>query len=76
MTISTFRGWKCNRCFYRWMPRREGYVPKECPGCKSRYWNKRRVRKRSVGKVLDRLGDVRRNTSSLELLSSPPSHQQ
>ena len=34
---------ECNRCNHKWATKRE---PKNCPSCKSPYWNKERVRKR------------------------------
>jgi hypothetical protein len=44
--------WQCSRCLdkktkapYQWLPRSER-VPKRCPNCKSKYWNKPRQRKR------------------------------
>jgi rubrerythrin len=30
----------CLRCGYSWIPRKD--VVKECPNCKSPYWNKKR----------------------------------
>ncbi len=36
---------QCDRCRYKWVSR-SAKDPKECPACKSRYWNKARVRKR------------------------------
>ena len=35
---------RCNRCEFEWLP----YVkdPVECPKCKSRFWNKERVRRK------------------------------
>lgn len=35
----------CNRCQKQWWPKSDkDIVPKKCPGCKSPYWNKERVR--------------------------------
>lgn len=34
---------KCKRCDYEWIPRQEG-DPVFCPGCRSPYWNKERIR--------------------------------
>lgn len=31
---------QCERCHYCWFPRTPGSKPRECPACKSRYWNK------------------------------------
>ncbi|MEM4097973.1 MAG: hypothetical protein QXS81_04735 [Candidatus Micrarchaeaceae archaeon] len=36
--------YKCKRCNYEWASRREK-EPKECPRCKTRYWNVDRVYK-------------------------------
>lgn len=30
----------CQKCGYKWTPKKQGYTPKECPQCKSRNWNK------------------------------------
>ncbi len=38
----------CNRCGHEWYPRSEK-EPKNCPHCKSPYWNKERVRKNMKG---------------------------
>ncbi len=38
---------KCGRCGYSWIPRIEGRV-KECPKCKSLYWDKERERDRPI----------------------------
>ncbi len=32
------KGFECNRCNHRWIPR-EGEKPKVCPKCKSPYWD-------------------------------------
>jgi len=32
-------GYKCYRCRYEWLPRSKR-IPKQCPGCKSIWWNK------------------------------------
>ena len=29
---------RCKKCTYEWKPKKK--VVKECPNCKSRYWNK------------------------------------
>lgn len=33
------KGYKCERCGHRWVPRRKEY-PRVCPRCKSPYWDK------------------------------------
>lgn len=33
--------YKCGRCEYEWTPR-ISRLPKECPQCKSRYWQQER----------------------------------
>lgn len=40
------RGFKCLRCAYEWIPRKEGHAPQLCPKCRSILWNKPRVRLR------------------------------
>lgn len=39
---------KCKRCDYEWIPRRDE-PPKTCASkkCKSPYWNKERIRKKT-----------------------------
>ena len=44
----TRKGFKCGRCGFEWIPRKEGKAPKQCPKCRSAYWNKPRVRHRKV----------------------------
>lgn len=34
---------RCTRCGHNWIPRTAN--PKECPACKSPYWNRPRQRK-------------------------------
>ena len=34
------RGYKCERCEHKWIPRNKGETPIICPKCKSPYWNK------------------------------------
>jgi len=31
-------GYKCYRCNHEWLPRSKR-IPKQCPNCKSLYWN-------------------------------------
>jgi hypothetical protein len=38
----------CQRCDYTWTPRKKRN-PVQCPFCKSPYWNKKRVYKKSAG---------------------------
>ena len=33
-------GWRCDRCGAEWAPRNPGEAPKNCPKCKSPYWDK------------------------------------
>lgn len=42
----TRKGFKCGRCGFEWLPRKEGKGPKQCPKCRSAYWNRPRVRKK------------------------------
>jgi len=41
MVIELRKQHNCNRCGYRWFSRLR--TPKNCPHCKSPYWNKERV---------------------------------
>lgn len=34
------KGYQCERCEHKWVPRNEGDFPTVCPKCKSPYWNK------------------------------------
>lgn len=34
---------KCSRCSNKWVSRKKS-VPKQCPKCKSKYWNNEKVR--------------------------------
>ena len=38
----TFPVFKCLRCQYEWTPRKQEV--KNCPRCKSPYWNKEKIR--------------------------------
>ena len=43
MARTLIEGFLCERCQYRWVPRRNTKTePKICPKCKSSYWNKPR----------------------------------
>ena len=52
MAISTMDAYLCERCDYRWAPRKAIVTvkvenqPKMCPACKSPFWNKKRKLKR------------------------------
>ena len=37
----------CNRCQFNWLPN-STRIPKQCPACRSPYWNKPRVREFAV----------------------------
>ena len=39
MAVITMKGYMCERCEHKWVPRALGQVPKVCPKCKSPYWN-------------------------------------
>jgi len=42
----TVDGYKCERCGHEWIPRPGGSdYPKNCPACKSPYWDKPRMKK-------------------------------
>ena len=34
------KGYQCERCRHKWVPRNESDFPTVCPKCKSPYWNK------------------------------------
>jgi predicted Zn-ribbon and HTH transcriptional regulator len=36
------KGYQCERCGHKWVPREESDYPKVCPKCKSPYWDKPR----------------------------------
>ncbi|HEY9485001.1 MAG TPA: hypothetical protein VIQ04_00035, partial [Nitrososphaeraceae archaeon] len=36
------KGYQCERCSHKWVPREGGNYPKVCPKCKSPYWDKPR----------------------------------
>ena len=40
-TVMEAIGCQCLRCGHEWLPR-TATVPKQCPACKSRYWNEKR----------------------------------
>lgn len=37
-------GFKCKRCGYKWISKLNLSMPKCCPGCKSPYWNRPRMK--------------------------------
>ena len=39
----TLKGYKCERCGHKWIPR-EKEKPRVCPKCKSPYWDRKRER--------------------------------
>jgi len=36
------KGYQCERCGHKWVPRNEKEHPRVCPKCKSPYWDKPR----------------------------------
>jgi hypothetical protein len=36
------KGYVCERCNHRWVPREQNFLPAVCPKCKSPYWNRRK----------------------------------
>lgn len=38
----------CKRCGWRWFPRKEAV--KQCPGCRTKLWNKERQVEKNAGK--------------------------
>jgi len=41
----TRKGFKCERCPHKWIPKRIDEMPVQCPRCKSSFWNKPRKNK-------------------------------
>lgn len=39
----------CKRCGWRWFPRKEAV--KQCPGCRTKLWNKERMNGKTVKTV-------------------------
>ena len=37
------RPFHCKRCGHAWVPRKDNR-PKQCPGCRSPYWDRERIR--------------------------------
>jgi uncharacterized OB-fold protein len=56
----TLKGYQCERCGHKWVPREEEF-PKVCPRCKSPYWNIARKlnSKKQIAKKLDRINRER-----------------
>ena len=42
------RGYKCERCYHVWVPRKFVEKPTICPACKTPYWNKPRAKRIQV----------------------------
>ncbi len=43
------KGYQCDRCSHKWVPREEDETPRVCPKCKSPYWNtKRKLEKKAL----------------------------
>ena len=40
MAEITLKGYQCERCEHKWVPRDHGERPRVCPKCKSPYWDK------------------------------------
>ena len=43
----TMEGFLCERCGYKWIPRNKEENPRECPKCKSPYWDKSKKPKKA-----------------------------
>lgn len=41
-------GWRCERCAHQWVPRTMTVRPTICPKCKSPYWDRVKVIRRSA----------------------------
>jgi len=42
MAEITLKGYQCERCEHKWVPRDHNETPRVCPKCKSPYWDKPR----------------------------------
>jgi len=49
--------YECLRCGYKWIPRSER-VPRRCPQCKSRYWDRKVERQTVVDAQKKRWGKI------------------
>ena len=38
----TLKGYICERCKHKWVPREEKNKPLVCPKCKSPYWDRKK----------------------------------
>ena len=43
--IIKIKGYKCERCKHKWVPKNKKETPIICPKCKSPYWNKPKKKK-------------------------------
>jgi rubrerythrin len=39
MAEITLKGYRCERCNHKWVPREDSERPRVCPKCKSAYWD-------------------------------------
>jgi predicted nucleic-acid-binding Zn-ribbon protein len=51
----TIRERTCLRCGYTWFPRKHG-TPKNCPKCRSPYWDREKVRLTVMGRPKKKAG--------------------
>jgi hypothetical protein len=60
MAEITLKGYQCERCGHKWVPREEEY-PRVCPRCKSPYWDtpRRMNPKKKMAKKLDKIDRAR-----------------
>ena len=40
----TIKGYQCERCNHKWIPRMKNCIPINCPSCNSGYWNRPKKR--------------------------------
>src|SRR4029434_4816660 len=48
----------CRRCEHTWL-RRAAYDPRQCPKCKTKFWNKPRVRKIKPERLAESRGEAK-----------------
>jgi predicted Zn-ribbon and HTH transcriptional regulator len=46
MAEITMKGYQCERCHHKWVPREDTERPRVCPKCKSAYWDKKRLKEK------------------------------
>jgi DNA-directed RNA polymerase subunit RPC12/RpoP len=68
----TREGFKCLRCSYEWIPKGRsdsGKLPVSCPKCRSKYWNKPRVRRRKQEQDIELTKQLRKQGTSIRKIA-------